>query len=66
MARTKEGTLSKYTTPYGRKVINLNITPEFEERLRKEATKKSLTRPAYIIMAVNKQLEEDERRQTNE
>lgn len=53
----------KYTTPSGKKVILLNMTPEFYTRLSAAAKAKSLTRQAYIIVAVNDLLEQDEDKQ---
>lgn len=53
----------KYTTPSGKKVILLNMTPELHARISAAAKAKSLTRQAYIIVAVNDLLERDEDKQ---
>ena len=60
MARIKYNETSKFLTRYGKKVINLNVSPEFEKRIFEMSQKMSLTRPAYILLAVNDRLAKDE------
>lgn len=63
MPRLAFNECSKYTTPSGKKVIVLNMTPEFYTRISNCAEKKSLSRQAYIISAINEALERDEDKQ---
>lgn len=63
MARLSFDECGTYTTPQGKKVIGLHMTPEFYTRISNCAKKKSLSRQAYIISAINVALEQDEDKQ---
>ena len=60
MARMKMNELSTYVTPGGRKLISISVTTELEAKILSAANKKSLSRQAYIITAINEALERDE------
>ena len=60
MAKLNDGVPTKYTTPYGKKIIALNVSPEMEQRILEAAKRKCLTRQSYIMVAINEQLEKDE------
>lgn len=63
MARLAFDECGTYTTPQGKKVIGLHMTPEFYVRLSAVAKVKSMSRQAYIIYAINEALERDEDKQ---
>lgn len=52
-----------FITKHGKKIIAIQVFPEFEERLIKAARRKNLTRQSYIILATSKMLEEDEEKE---
>lgn len=50
---------SKYTTPYGKKVISMNVSPELEKKIITKARSLDLTRQSYIITLINADLSKD-------
>lgn len=58
MPRLGKGEVTNYVTPYGKKVVSMVVTAEFEKKLAERAASKSLTRTAYIVTLINKDLEE--------
>ena len=52
-------------TKYGKKIIALYITPEFEEQITRRAKSKNLTRQAYLITLINADLDAEKEAQKN-
>lgn len=56
MSKTVEGGA---TSAGGKKIVGLYITKAFEDKIKKRADALSLSRGAYIILAINEKLERD-------
>lgn len=59
MAKLLDAIPSKYTTPYGKKVIAIQVSPALEERIINKARSLDLTRQSYIITLINADLRKD-------
>ena len=57
MPKLKKDQLSNYTTPYGKKVIAINVSRDLEKRILDRAKSLDLTRQSYIITLINVDLE---------